>query len=158
MTLARFSRRMAKRGDQVQPNTNLLVRAIALQSLTTVSFATPVDTGRARSNWQVSIGKPLRSQLESFAGDQPSGGSESQRAANGAIATQTSVARGNTTIGQYKGQGGIFLSNNVDYINELNLGSSPQAGRDFVGTAVRESVKAVVNSPRFRGIIQRSSI
>lgn len=148
MSLTRFSKRIQRRADKVPSNANRLVRAIALQSLTTVSFATPVDTGRARSNWQVGIGKANLDTIDSFAED--TGNSD----ANGAIATQMAVAKGNTLIGQYKGKGDLFISNNLDYIQGLDEGKSPQAPPNFVTDSIRLAVKAVVESPAFKGIIE----
>ncbi|PHR58820.1 MAG: hypothetical protein COA47_10465 [Robiginitomaculum sp.] len=149
-----FAKRMDAVAENIPSNANRLVRAIAIQSLTTVSFATPVDTGRARSNWQVGIDKANKAEIDSFSLGADSGGSQSERDANGAIAQQQSVGKGTVLIGTYKGQrGGIFLSNNLDYIQRLNQGYSLQAPRNFIIDSVKLAVKAVVKSPAFKGII-----
>lgn len=154
MTLARFSRRIRNISVEIQPNVNQLVRAIALQSLTTVSFATPVDTGRARSNWQVGIGSPVRTEIETYASGEPGRGDPSQRASNGAIAAQNAVVEGNAVIGRYNGVGDLYLSNNLDYIDSLNMGGSFQAPRNFVSDGINSAVQSVITSRRFRGIIR----
>lgn len=46
------------KGD-VDNKGNQLLRKVALQTLSGVVLKTPVDTGRARGNWQVSLSTPL---------------------------------------------------------------------------------------------------
>jgi hypothetical protein len=77
-------------------------RAIALELFTSVVKATPVDTGRARGNWQAGLGSPINTQ--SF---------DDENAALGKIGGE--VAR--------FGMGSvIFLSNNLPYAAALEFG------------------------------------
>ena len=66
MDLKRFATRIRQVGAAVEDNAGKLVRKVALSVDATVVSATPVDTGRARSNWQVEIGKPAKGVLPAF--------------------------------------------------------------------------------------------
>jgi hypothetical protein len=66
---------------------------------------TKVDTGWARSNWLVSVGKPIKGVKGSRKG-------VNKEAANASLGA----------IFKYKGSGKVFIVNNVPYIGYLNDG------------------------------------
>ena len=105
MSFARFARRIVRRGLLVENNATKLTRETAVQTLTEIVFATPVDTGRARSNWLVGIGAPRREKV-------------------GPSTDLATVSDGEAKIGRARGNEEIWISNNVEYISELNNGSS----------------------------------
>ncbi|WP_204863318.1 hypothetical protein, partial [Pseudoflavonifractor phocaeensis] len=75
--------------------------------------ATPIDTSRARMNWQGSVGAPKSGVLSQY----PSQPSSTEEGARVAIQSITSAT------GAYSGQqGGIWIVNNLDYIGKLNDG------------------------------------
>ena len=124
--LANFSNRISRVGDDVEDGTDRVVRQAAVAVNQTVTLATPVDTGRARANWQVGIGAPV---LE---------------------ATEDTDKNGNATINRNNGKIAlrqkrqtVYISNNVPYIGRLNAGSSAQAPAGFVEEAVSIGVSAV---------------
>ena len=94
---------------------------IGLQALRGVVNKTPVDTGRARGNWHVSLGAPLT-----------------------AITTETdkgggaTIAKGSHVIMSVKPFGTIWLSNNLPYIQRLEDGYSAQAPQGMVAVTVAE--------------------
>lgn len=45
--------------DKTLARLNRVKRAVALELFTSIVYDTPVDTGRLRGNWQISIGSPL---------------------------------------------------------------------------------------------------
>lgn len=96
-------------------------RKLALEALRRVVLKTPVDTGRARGNWQTTIGRPATGQTEAT---DPSGG-------------QT-ISRGSQVIGQAPIFRPITLANNLPYIERLESGSSQQAPNGMVATTVSE--------------------
>lgn len=128
--LATFARRIRALGARVEDNSNEVVRRTALAINQAVVLATPVDTGRARANWQVGIGEPVE---ETTTETDPSGGA--------------TVSRNNQVIGQSTPGQDIHLSNNLDYIEALNNGSSSQAPAGFVEEAVAAGT-AVINTAR----------
>jgi hypothetical protein len=89
-------------------------------------MATPVDTGRARSNWQVAINGPATGESERA---DPSG--------------QIAIAMGRAVIATAKEGQAIHITNNLPYIAALNDGSSAQAPKNFVQEAVRVAATAV---------------
>lgn len=128
MDLKRFAVRIGQVGAAVQQNADKLVRQVALSVDATVVSATPVDTGRARSNWQVEIGNPAKGTVEAFVP-----GAEGD---TGGQNTQMALALGSATIATYKSGESIHLTNNLPYIGALNDGRSAQAPAGFVQTAV----------------------
>jgi hypothetical protein len=82
---------------------------------------TPVDTGRARGNWTATVGHRSAGSTD---GVDPIGGST--------VANAQAVANG------WDGNGSIFLTNNLPYIERLEHGHSGQAPSGMVGITVAE--------------------
>ena len=98
------------------------VKTIALEITANIIEATPVDTGFARANWIPSVGAP-------------------SRAVDGSSSAQST---GMAFVSGYKvGQGSVFISNNVRYIQKLADGSSNQAPSGWVRAAVQQGVASV---------------
>lgn len=135
MNLRQFSIRIRKLGSNVETNAVKLVRKVALSVDSTVVMGTPVDTGRARSNWQVEIGKPARGTVEAYA--------PGKEGSTGGQNAQIALALGAGVIATYKGGESIHLTNNLPYIAALNRGHSAQAPSGFVETAVLDGVAQV---------------
>ena len=133
---ARNIRRVARR---IQTNSTKVTRQVGIAVLQTVVVATPVDTGRARSNWNTSLVTPSRSVREAYA---PGiGGS------TGGPNAQAAISAGRAVIGSVRSEKTpIWISNNLDYINDLNRGSSAQAPANFVEKAIAVGVAAVKGS------------
>lgn len=89
-----------------------VTRKVALAVQADVAFNTPVDTGRARSNWLPSIGTPRRDTIEDRGGSPE------------------------IDFNGYKLGETIFISNNLPYIGALNNGSSKQSPAGFVDDAI----------------------
>lgn len=135
MDLKRFAVRIRQLGGNVERNATALVRKVALSVDSTVVMSTPVDTGRARSNWQVELGKPARGVIDAHVP-----GAEGSTAGPNA---QISLALGAAAIATYKGGETIHLTNNLPYIGALNRGHSAQAPAGFVESAVLDGVAQV---------------
>ncbi len=127
-----FARNIQVRAFKMVENVDALVRRVALAVDTAVVLRTPVDTGRARANWQVNIGSPA-------VGEVATPGSPDQGSATALTAAQS-------TIATYKGQGNIHITNNVPYIGKLNEGHSRQAPAGFVEAAVVAGIEAIDTS------------
>lgn len=115
MSLKNFEQSTIKKMDQAK-------RKIAFQLFVDIVKLTPVDTGRARGNWNIAA-IPITS-VEDFEGS-PSG------AASHATMKGMSILAKNT-VGKP-----IFITNNVPYIWVLENGSSQQAPHGMVRTAVK---------------------
>lgn len=102
-------------------------RKVALELFKRVIYKTPVDTGRARSNWQVTIGTTASGTVEI---DDKSGAATMGKA----VADSRGFKAGDT----------IYLTNNLPYIRRLEEGWSRQAPAGMVALTVQEFA-AVVN-------------
>lgn len=134
-TLRGFSKRIEKLGIDIEKNADTLVRKVAITVASSVVLATPVDTGRARANWRTNLGSAERGVREPFAAGKK-GTTGSQNIAGVVSETQNVVAG-------YKGEGSVFISNNLPYIGPLNTGTSDQAPAGFVEIAVNNGVRAI---------------
>lgn len=130
-----FARRMRQRGQQVEEGVNRVVRTTALIADQNLVLSTPVDTGRARSNWQVSIGTPVETTREAFA--------PGELGSTAGPNAQAAIAEGQQVINQRRSGETIFITNNLPYIQRLNDGYSAQAPAGFVQTAVQRAVEYV---------------
>lgn len=142
--LGDFANRIRRRGRQVEEGVNRIVRKVALIADRELVLETPVDTGRARSNWQVSLGSPITSQREPYAPGEGLGKAEGQNAAG-------ALAQAQERIGKRRTGETVYITNNVDYIGPLNDGTSTQAPAGFVQAAITRAVKAVRSERVFDG-------
>ena len=101
-----------------------VLRLTALGVNRSLVMATPVDTGRARSNWWPSIGTPSNNR-------------------GGVIHNPIDRSKRMWSKGRMPPFAVLFLTNNLDYIQELNDGSSQQAPANFVERAVAGSANVL---------------
>ena len=97
-------------------NLNQGIRATLLEVSTAIIKDTPADTGRARGNWQASIGRGATKEIA--VNNQRSG--EAKAIAD--VDQNVSVAVGDL----------YYLTNNVPYIERLEFGWSKQAPSGMV--------------------------
>lgn len=135
-SLGQFAKRIRVLADRVEANADRITREAAIAIDQTVVLATPVDTGRARSNWIVSTGGPSGSTQEPYAAGSGLGRGESGNAAG-------AIAQGRRAIAAKTKRQDIYIQNNLPYIGRLNDGSSAQAPANFVQKAVSVGVSAV---------------
>lgn len=131
-TLQQFSIRIRNVANGVSGNADRVVRAVLLAAASTVVLRTPVDTGRARANWQARAGTPAVGTLPA-----PSTPGEGPNAA---------LARAQAVAAAYRGNSELSLTNNLPYIGALNRGHSKQAPANFVQAAITVAVNKVRNS------------
>jgi len=135
MSLARFQKRMVIRAKVLPGNAAKLQRKVALAIDQNIVLATPVDTGRARSNWIVKSGAPSTSLGDAYIEGEE--GSTAGANANAALAQ----ARAAILLHRV---GPIHITNNLPYIAVLNDGSSDQAPKNFVENGVRTGTAQVL--------------
>jgi hypothetical protein len=134
--LEQFSRRITVRAERVAQNADRLIRKVALAVDQAVVHATPVDTGRARSNWIAQLGSPSSEIREPYA---PGDGLGASEAANAQAATDQALS----AIAQYRSGQEIHITNNLPYIQKLNDGHSAQAPENFVEQAIQAGINAI---------------
>lgn len=114
LSLASFERKFAGNVDK-------LVRAVALDITGTIVKRTPVDTGRARGNWMLTVGAPSSATVTQL----DPAGAMAQAKALGALAS-------------YRPGASVFIVNNLPYIIPLEYCSSKQAPGGMVRITARE--------------------
>lgn len=120
--LRRFNQQLAEFSKEFVPEEHLrFQRRIALELLRRIVFKTPVDTGRARGNWQLRR-EGTENELDRF--DQGGGATVSA-----GVAAASRLTKPFDTIS-------IF--NNVNYITFLEQGSSQQARTGMVDVSLVE--------------------
>tara|TARA_Y100001963_G_scaffold160024_1_gene267147 strand:+ start:4045 stop:4413 length:369 start_codon:yes stop_codon:yes gene_type:complete len=97
-------------------------RSICLGIYKDVIIGTPVDTGRARGNWQIAVGIPARQEIA--------------RKEKGGASNQTREAE--AKLNRPTAGKSVFMSNNVGYIMKLEEGHSSQA-RGFIDKALKRA-------------------
>lgn len=122
MSAADEARRNADR--VVGGDVNKLMRALALEAQGRLMLKTPVDTGRARANWNVSINTPDTSTNE--------GATSAQVAAKQNEGRQV-IARADFMDGD-----DLYVTNGLPYIKALEDGHSQQAPKGMVKLTARE--------------------
>ena len=115
----KFQRKTVNKMDQI-------VRKVALELFTRIIYKTPVDTGRARSNWQVAIGTPAAGTIEI---DDKNGSATVSKA----TAKSAGFRAGDT----------IYLANNLPYIRKLEEGGYSD-GPKTVGGFSRQAPAGMV--------------
>lgn len=112
-----------------------VIRKVALAVDQAAVLRTPVDTGRARSSWVVTLGVGTRLPVPPSFFDKSG---------------QTAITAARSAVQRYRfGTGSIFVQNNVEYIEKLESGHSKQAPNGMLRfallagilTARRERVK-----------------
>jgi len=103
---------------------------VKIATVTTVEleFATPELTGFAESNWVIMIGGERTTPVGT-------------REAVDFSPQQNSILMLNAI---YKLPHLVFISNPVDYINDLNNGTSTKAPAGFVQTSMAKAVKSII--------------
>lgn len=98
-------------------------KKIVLQALRGIVYKNPVRTGRSRGNWQVTIGSPATGQLDITDKD-----------------GRATIAKGLAAIQHLPPYQIVWISNNVDYIEDLEAGtaSPKQAPHGMVEVTVAE--------------------
>ena len=113
LDISKFAADCGEKADQA-------VRKACLQLLVGVVMKTPVDTGRARGNWQASVNSPSTVATE-----------DTDKIGAGTIAAGNAAVDGAT--------GNVFwLSNNLPYIERLEYGHSKQSPQGMVRLTINE--------------------
>ena len=113
--LVKFTANLPERAGE------LVTKKVAMDVLAAVVMETPVDTGRARGNWQASVSSPVDSTTDKVDKD-----GETTTYSETIKIDGMSVPQGQT----------IWITNNVPYIEMLEDGHSPKAPDGIVAPAI----------------------
>ena len=144
-TFNRLSDRMNEIAGNIRVNANNIKQAAAISILQDVTNGTPVDTGLARGNWRVEVGRGVP-RTPTPHPDQ-----------TGGRTIQLGIATARTSEPEER----INVFNNVPYIVALNGGidgrgtpHSPQAEAGFIQTSIRRARQVIAR--RVRRILERT--
>lgn len=141
-TVAEFSRNIRKRASNIENGSVALVKRVAKTALRELVNGTPVKTGRARSNWRVSVGGTATAIIEPRA--DPGGRGFAERTVASAtisegIAKINTLGVGRNRFGSGQAGASLRISNNVPYLDKLRSGSSKQQPNDWVAEALMKA-------------------
>ena len=127
-----FNREVAKFTKDFMPRQMVLFhKSIVLDALARLVQKTPVDTGRARGNWQVTINELPTGELK-VTGTPPEEGSP-------ASSRELVPAE----LIDLQPESVVYVTNNVHYISYLNDGTSRQAPKHFIEETIDELLTKV---------------
>jgi len=119
---ARFRLELEDEFSQImEEHVPLVLQKIAMETLSRVVLKSPVDTGRFRGNWTVSLGGPSDAVLDV---EDKSGG--------------PTIAAGSEVITGIDSLQVIWIQNNLPYANRLENGWSQQAPAGVVALTMAE--------------------
>lgn len=100
---------------RVQRNATRIVQKVASTAHRELVLATPVDTGKARSNWIVAVDGPFNAVIPPYAPGRFLGRGERANA-------NAAIAQGKGPIGRFDARvnRSVHISNNTPYIGVLN--------------------------------------
>lgn len=111
---------------RIDVGTQEMMKRVALDIDSALVLTTPVDTGRARSNWQVSIGKTALGTVDTL------------------MSPSEAIGNAKAELSKLKDSDDkIHITNNLPYIQRLNEGWSPQQPAGFVDQAVMTVVGSI---------------
>lgn len=145
-----FARRMRMNGKGIEKAVGLANNDRVIVTVAELAKSTPVDTGKARSNWQVSgsASASIRSAFSPFPSrHRPpySGGGGISEGRNLAGAVWAASA----AVGRATGRAALYIVNPLPYIQRLNQGHSPQAGAGWISRAIaRAQARANIDTKR----------
>lgn len=152
--MAAASRRFYRLAKGVEVAAFTVTKEQALDAQYLLAKDTPVDVARARSNWRISIGRPLTGIIGAYrpfaSRHRPpytGGGSKSERSNLSSV-----VAQGKAKLARYT-KGSIYISNNLPYIGPLDRGHSRQTSAGFVARAVSAAVFRT--APKIKAIFDK---
>lgn len=127
-TLLDLANNLEKRAANLQAKGCRVAVSAALSIIDDLSNITPVDTSKAVSNWQVTLGSKTDARLNPhYPGEYGSTKSPSSKATRDNARNVLQSKKPGVTI---------YISNTLPYILELNEGSSRQAPAGFVQRSV----------------------
>ena len=121
--------------DEVPRRALLLFRRVALGILRRAVLKTPVDTGRARGNWQLTVNRIVTSVIDRVDDGSPSHSvGEAPRRGAG----KDTVDKGLGKLSRVKLGDTIYITNNVDYIVYLEEGTEKIPPQKMLAEAIQE--------------------
>ena len=129
-----LSKSLEKIATRIVTNSDKRKRVTALAIDQNAVQETPVDEGRARSNWQVSTGSPISVEIEAY--------SKGLAGSTGAANTQAALSQAQGALSKSVPDKSVYIGNNLSYIVPLNEGHSAQVNPGWIERSIARSVEA----------------
>lgn len=126
--LADLSRQLIAFADALPEKLNKIAKETVLAMETDLVYSTPVDTSKALSNWQVTLNAPATDDIPAH--------SEGEFGSTRGVSAAQAINEAQTVLRAKKAGVPVFITNNVDYLEDLNNGSSRQAPAGFYERAL----------------------
>lgn len=126
--LLKLATRLEKLAKKVEVSASNTAVKAATSILTQLSVLTPVDTSQALSSWVVSLGSPSGLKRTPFV--------HGKRGSSANASAKAMLRVGYDTLKTKVPGQPIYITNNQDYIVDLNNGSSTQQPAGFIQRAV----------------------
>ena len=124
-----FAAKLKRLSESIEPNVDKLMKDVAMAVDEEIVRSTPVDTGRARANWQLTLNEPAQGVLYPQPQKPPTPESGAER----------SLAEARDVLAEYRTGDTVYITNRLPYISRLNEGSSKQAPALFVERGVEKA-------------------
>ncbi len=164
MSKVSFAKRIENRVKTFEKRVEDTLRDVAGKVHETVVMRTPIDTGRARANWQLTLNSapddPIAEDfvftVERFQREFDTlyslGARKEARELKQDFKkynANNALFRGRDVLKGFKRQDTIYITNNVHYILKLNAGSSRQAPAGFIQMGILSATSFVKNVKLF---------
>lgn len=137
--MADFSLDLASVAGELEADYNLLVRRFTLGLFRRVLRKSPVDTGRFRGNWIISIDTASATTKDVSFGET---GTHSPAAASGSVNFAVREETPKVDGFDVSKNNRLILQNNLPYAEKLEGGSSKQAPQGILDISIREELQA----------------
>lgn len=147
-TFKGFAKKLQQVSKNFEANSERVLIRMAEGFTNKVIEHTPVDTGRAVSNWTISIGVPQMSLREPYVPGKKGSTAEANRRAAEAEARKVTKT--------YKSKAQVFVTNITPYIGDLESGTSKQAPYGMVDFGFLEAARILygTNFLKYNGVIR----
>ena len=124
----------------------LATRRVALQAFVGIVQKTPVDTGRARSNWGINVGAPAPPPSNAITEEESARRNREQEEIAGESVTAKAVSAAEASSAGIDGKDIVHITNNLPYVPLLNQGTSKQAPAGFVEATLVEISREIIET------------
>ena len=142
----RFAADIQRFAKKLDVDVGLATRRVALQVFTGIVQKTPVDTGRARSNWAIALGGPASTPSSAITEEHQRQRKENGEGVDPSSITDQAVREAEASSMAINGQQLVYISNNLPYISRLNEGHSQQAPAGFVEATLAEVAREIISA------------
>lgn len=134
--MSNFTDQIKKFAISSHEDAKKIIEKVRVDVSESVINKTPLDTGFARGNWQSNIGSPIKSEITRFdreAGFAPTSGD--------GISVREAIETASKDIDK-----DFYITNNAEYIRNLEFGGSNQAPRGMVRITVADFQNIVADA------------